>query len=154
MLRLAGTVNYKTGNYARIVEANLALPAYEPARLVRDLPDPVDASPPSLAVRRRGRVDDPFKRIPAPVYFAALAGIAVPPRGGLVRCPAHDDEHPSCSVSGTEPVWDCHACPASGAIYDLASAVLGGPTGPELRGEAFKRARAYVVEVLGEQVRP
>ena len=152
VLRLAGTVNYKTGNYARILEANLALPAYEPARLVGDLPDPTDPSPPSLTVQRRGRDgDDPFKRIPAPLYFAPLAGITVPPRGGLVRCPAHDDEHPSCSVSGAEPVWACHACPASGAIYDLASAVLGGPTGHALRGEAFRRARAYVVEVLGSR---
>jgi hypothetical protein len=49
-------------------------------------------------------------------------------------------------------VWHCHACGAGGTIYDLASAVLGGPTGHELRGEAFKRARAYVVDVLGEQV--
>jgi hypothetical protein len=29
-------------------------------------------------------------------------------------------------------------------------AVLGGPTGQELRGEAFKRAREFVVEMLGE----
>ena len=48
--------------------------------------------------------------------------------------------------------WRCHAggCGARGAIYDLASVVLGGPWGPELRGEAFKRARAYVAEVFGE----
>jgi hypothetical protein len=36
-------------------------------------------------------------------------------------------------------------------MYDLASAVLGGPTGQELRGVAFKRARAYVVEALGKE---
>ena len=35
---------------------------------------------------------------------------------------------------------------------DLASAVLGGPTGHELREEAFKRAHAYVADVLGEEV--
>jgi hypothetical protein len=39
---------------------------------------------------------------------------------------------------------------ARGAIYDLASVLLGGPWGPQLRGEAFKRARAYVVDVFGE----
>ena len=42
------------------------------------------------------------------------------------------------------------ACGARGAIYDLASVLLGGPWGPQLRGDAFKRARAYVVDVFGE----
>lgn len=151
VLRLAGTVNFKTGRYARIVEENLALPPYEPATLVGDLPDPPTPAP-SAAHRDRTAGDDPFKRIPARAYFALLAGITVPARGGLVRCPAHDDQHPSCSVSPTEPVWKCHACGAGGTIYDLASAVLGGPTGHQLRGDAFKRARAYVVEALGEEV--
>ena len=77
------------------------------------------------------------------------------PRGGLVRCPApwHADQHPSCSV-GTDstPGWKCHSgsCGAGGAIYDLASVLLGGPWGRELRGEQFKRARAYVADVFGE----
>jgi hypothetical protein len=37
-----------------------------------------------------------------------------------------------------------------GAIYDLASVLLGGPWGHDLRGEAFKRARAYVADAFGE----
>jgi hypothetical protein len=152
VLRLAGTVNFKRGQWARIIEANLALAPYEPAGLVGDLVDPPEARVPAPQTRRGGDGGeaDPFKQIPAPVYFAQLAGIPVAPRGGLVGCPAHEDEHPSCSVSPKEPVWRCHACGAGGAIYDLASVVLGGPWGPELRGEAFKRARAFVVEVLGE----
>jgi hypothetical protein len=149
VLRLAGTINYKTGRHARIIEGNLALAPYKPAGLVGDLPDPPNSTP--VGRRQDGRVDDdPYKRLPASTYFALIAGIHVPPRGGLVRCPAHEDEHPSCSVSATEPVWKCHACAAGGTIYDLASAVLGGPTGQELRGEAFKRAHAFVVEALGE----
>lgn len=152
VLRLAGTVNYKSGGYARIIEANLALSSYEPARLVGDLPDPAGTVP--KLSRRDSLVDnDRYKRLPASTYFALIAGIQVPPRGGLVRCPAHDDKHPSCSVSATEPVWKCHACGAGGTVYDLASAVLGGPTGHELRGEAFKRARALVAEVLGEEAK-
>ena len=96
-----------------------------PAMLVGDLPDPPAAA--LRAVRREGKPsEDPYKRIPATAYFPLLAGITVRPRGGLVRCPAHDDERPSCSVSATEPVWACHACGASGTVYDLASAVLGG----------------------------
>jgi hypothetical protein len=153
VLRLAGTVNFKTGRHARIIEANLALSAYDPAKLVGDLADPPrpPAEEPHAHKRTMGHGGDPYKLIPAASYFAALAGIHVPVRGGLVRCPAHDDDHPSCSVAGDHGrVWKCHACGAGGAIYDLASVVLGGPWGSELRGEAFKRARAYVVDVFGE----
>ena len=61
--------------------------------------------------------------------------------------------HPSCSV-GTDAGqgWRCHSgsCGARGAIYDLASVLLGGPHGPDLRGDAFKRARAYVADVFGD----
>jgi hypothetical protein len=40
---------------------------------------------------------------------------------------------------------------ARGAIYDLASVLVGGPWGRELRGEAFKRARTYVADVFGDR---
>jgi hypothetical protein len=153
VMRLAGTVNYKTGQYARIVEADLHLPAYRIEDLVGDLPDP---QPPTITRRAPGanRRDDPYKRIAPPEYFARLAGITVPARG-LVSCPAkgHEDRHPSCSV-GSEPGsgWCCHSgsCGARGAIYDLASVLDGGPWGRELRGEAFTRARARVREAFGE----
>ena len=154
-MRLAGTVNFKTGRYARIVHADFQMTPYSPEALVGDLPDPPWAMPRAL-----GRTPpehegaDPYKRIPPPVYFEALAGITVP-RGGLVRCPApwHADEEPSCSVS-TDPErgWCCHggSCLARGAIYDLASVLLGGPWGHRLRGEHFRNARAYVADVFGE----
>jgi hypothetical protein len=135
VLSLPGTVNFKTGNHARTIEGNLMLAPYDAGRLVGDLPDPPQAAAVEAAIQRReGRGEDPYKRVPAPKYFPLLAGISVPPRGGLVKCPAHEDEHPSCSVSATEPVSKCHACQAGGTIYDLASAVLGGPTGAELGG--------------------
>jgi hypothetical protein len=105
------------------------------------------------ARRRTGETADPYKQISPPEYFARLAGIKVPARGGLVRCPAHEDEHPSCSVGATaQRGWCCHSgcCGARGAIYDLASVLLGGPHGRALRGEAFKRARAYVADAFGE----
>jgi hypothetical protein len=152
VMRLAGTINGKTGQCARILEADFALPAYPIAQLVGDLPDPVKES--ASRARREGRSRDPYKRISPPEYFEKLAGIVVP-RDGLVSCPApaHEDEHPSCSV-GTSPEtgWCCHSgmCGARGAIYDLASVVLGGPWGRELRGEAFKRARSYVADAFGE----
>ena len=152
VMRLAGSVNGKTGAHARILEADLALPGYPIAALVGDLPDPTTRRPPRM--RQRVAYNDPYKRISPPEYFEKLAGVIVP-RDGLVCCPAagHEDRNPSCSV-GTDSSqgWRCHAggCGARGAIYDLASVLLGGPWGQELRGEAFKRARAYVADVLGE----
>ena len=150
--RLAGSVNYKTGRYARIVEADFALPGYELRDLVGDLPDPEPVAALAPRKRRSSEHDDPYKRISPPEYFEKLAGIDVP-RGGLVRCPAHDDRHPSCSVGiDSTQGWKCHSasCGAGGAIYDLASVLLGGPYGRELRGEAFLRAKAYVADVFGE----
>ena len=151
-MRLAGSVNGKTGAYARIVEADFALAPYPIAQLVGDLPDPASHAAPRP--RRPGNSTDPYKRISPPEYFEKLAGIVVP-RDGLVSCPApeHDDRNPSCSV-GASPetglVLPLGGCGARGAIYDLASVLLGGPWGHELRGEAFKRARAYVADVFGE----
>jgi len=150
VMRLAGSVNGKTGAHARILEADLALPGYPIRQLVGDLPDPATYAPahPSAGTTSA----DPYKRIGPREYFERLAGIVVP-RDGLVHCPAHEDRVPSCSV-GTDASqgWRCHAggCGARGAIYDLASVLLGGPWGPQLRGEAFKRARAYVIDAFGE----
>jgi hypothetical protein len=154
VMRLAGTVNGTTGAHARILEADLRLPGYPIAALVGDLPDPATATAPR--VWQRVENSDPYKRISPPEYFERLAGVVVP-RDGLVCCPAaaHDDRNPSCSV-GTDASqgWRCHAggCGARGAIYDLASVLLGGPWGPQLRGEAFKRARAYVIDAFGEPI--
>jgi hypothetical protein len=150
--RLAGTINGKTGAHARILEADLQLPGYPIGQLVGDLHDPY----PTIAPRtgRDGDSRDPYKRISPREYFEKLAGVVVP-RDGLVCCPAagHEDRNPSCSVGiDASQGWRCHAggCGARGAIYDLASVLLGGPWGQELRGEAFKRARAYVADVFGE----
>jgi hypothetical protein len=152
VMRLAGTVNGKTGAYARVIEADLALAAYPIGQLVGDLPDPVSPATPRVHVP--GASSDPYKRISPREYFERLAGVVVA-RDGLVCCPAagHEDRNPSCSV-GTDPSqgWCCHAggCGARGAIYDLASVLLAGPWGHELRGDAFRRARAYVVDGFGE----
>jgi hypothetical protein len=154
VMRLAGTVNYKTGQYARVVEADFALPAYPLDELVGSLPDPSPARVPEPRARRVVAGEDPYKRIAPPEYFRRLAGITVP-RGGLVSCPApgHVDRHPSCSVGPqASQGWCCHSgdCGARGAIYDLASVLLGGPWGRELRGPAFTRARARVREAFGD----
>ena len=154
VMRLAGTVNYKTGQYARVVEADFALPAYPLADLVGAQPDPSPTHRVAPSVQRAFAGEDPYKRIAPPEYFRRLAGITVP-RGGLVSCPSpgHIDRHPSCSVGAeASQGWCCHAgdCGARGAIYDLASVLLGGPWGRELRGTAFTRARARVREAFGD----
>jgi len=153
LMRLSGSVNGKTGRPARILEADFQLAPFPIEQLVGDLTDPMS---PRTARRPGRRVEhpDPYKRISPPDYFEQLAGIEVP-RDGLVSCPApgHPDKHPSCSVGQSpDQGWCCHSgnCGARGAIYDLASVLLGGPWGRELRGEQFKHARAYVADVFGE----
>jgi hypothetical protein len=96
--------------------------------------------------------DDPYKRIAPVDYFRRLAGIEVP-ASGLVRCPHpdHDNRTPSCSVGpNAASGWCCHGCHAQGAIYDLASAITGGPTGSWLRGAAFRQARERVRDAFGD----
>jgi hypothetical protein len=44
VMRLAGTVNYKTGRYARLVQVDLSLAPYLVSELVGDLPDPPSAT--------------------------------------------------------------------------------------------------------------
>jgi hypothetical protein len=150
ILRLAGTINHKSANWCRIEWADLALPGYPIATLVGDLPDPVDTRPRrvGVALERNGRED--WRRIDPPEYFERIAGLRVA-TAGWVRCPAHDDQHPSCRVyDQAERGWSCFACGAGGSIIDLAAAKLGLRTGRALRGEDYKHARAMVEEIYGE----
>ena len=151
VMRLAGTVNAKTGDLARIIWADLALAPWYLRELVGDLPEP----PTPRRTRRRVGApivhDDPYKRIAPAEYFRRLAGVDVPEHG-LVSCPSptHTDSTPSCHV-GTDAGegWCCHGCGAAGAIYDLASVLQGGPTGQWLRGEQFRHARGAVTARFG-----
>ena len=61
VMRLAGSVNGKTGAHARILEADLALPAYPIRQLVGDLPDPA----PVLASRARARENEHHRSVQA-----------------------------------------------------------------------------------------
>ena len=152
VMRLAGTVNGKTGAHARILEADLALPAYPIGQLVGDLPDPPRRSRPAPASPARARI-----RTSGSARASTSSGSPASSSRGTGSCAARP---PATRIATrrarSEPTpsqgWRCHAggCGARGAIYDLASVVLGGPWGPELRGEAFRRARAYVIDVFGE----
>jgi hypothetical protein len=147
VMRLAGTVNGKSGRYARVVYADLQRPAYEPLALLGDLEDPRESS--ARGVHRRGdRHEDRYRALALPWVYERLTGREVPARG-LVSCPhaEHPDRHPSCHIS--EDRWFCFACQAGGGVYDLASAVLGGPTGHSLRGQAFAEAARLLRETFG-----
>lgn len=156
-MRLAGTVNGKTGNHARIVCLDLALAHWDIRELVGDLPDRPDPKG-GVKPRKAGRAgvhEDPYKQIAPPEYFLRLARIEVPP-GGLVSCPNpnHEDEEPSCHVGGApDEGWCCHGCDSAGAIYDLASVMTGGPTGRGLRGAAFRDAERIVKDAYPELAR-
>ena len=85
-MRLAGTINYKTGAYARVIEADLALTAVRDRRARRRPARPLARRRRPPRTRRAVGHDDPYKRIAPPEYFQRLAGISVP-RGGLVSLP-------------------------------------------------------------------
>ena len=150
VMRLAGTVNGKSGRCARIVFADFAHAGWALDDLLGDLPPTPRAVVPGRAQTSPGH-DDPYKRIAPVEYFQCLAGIEVPGHG-LVSCPspAHRDATPSCHVGrAPDDGWCCHGCGAGGAIYDLASVLLGGPTGRWLRGAAFRCARDLVHDAFG-----
>ncbi len=151
-MRLAGTINYKRGEFARVIHADMALAPYSCQALVGDLPDPPGQNrPPKQG--RAGRSDDPYQRISPPDYFLRLANVEVPERG-KVRCPApdHEDNNPSCSVDADPHVgWWCFGCGRGGGIYQLASMLQGGPVARgTLRDEAFEAAKVFVVDHFGE----
>ena len=152
LLRIAGTTNYKTGLRARIAHIDFHHPPYNVGDLVGALPDPPGKTSARMAGQEpRPPVDDPYLAIAPPDYFGVLAGIEVP-RHGFVSCPRpdHEDRHPSCKVwPSAEQGWCCFACGVGGTVYDLAAAVEGRPSGVQLRGEDFKRARARVVDAYG-----
>lgn len=151
VLRLAGSINHKTGAYARLRWVDLHHAGYQADQIAAVLPpEPAPASAPIPARGLGARGADPYKAIHPFEYVSTLTGRAVS-SAGFVSCPHrdHEDRHPSCKVS--EEGFYCHSCGAGGAIYDCASAVLGGPTGKALRGEDFKAAVALVRERFGER---
>ena len=72
---------------------------------------------------------------------------------GYVLCPSSRHTETTASCRGWPEAaggWWCFGCGAGGAIYDLASLMLGGPTGQALGGEAFTAARQLVVDRFGQ----
>jgi RepB DNA-primase from phage plasmid/CHC2 zinc finger len=157
IMRLPGH-NRKAGRPCRIVFCDLASPAKDGERLVAGLedPDPPPPPPDSAVLRRwvRWNAADDARRIAPPVYFWLLARVAVPERGGDVRCPLpdHDERNPSCRVYPTpERGWICFGCQRGGTIYDFASLMERGPGGRRgaLRDGAYRQVRRRVHDLLG-----
>ena len=72
-------------------------------------------------------------------------------RGTEVKCPYHDDRHASGSVwQDSEGVWryKCHACDASGDVFDLQSRNSGRAVGEILKGN--RRPAERVFPTLGD----
>ena len=132
------------------VAVDFAPALLDPDQVRRALPDPEPRRECTRPARVRLSEDDELGRIPPPVYFRLLCGLAVPSRGGYVLCPLHEERTPSCMV-WVEPErgWWCFGCGRGGGIYDLASLVEGGPW----RGAWGRGARAGVWEAAGAATR-
>ena len=144
-------MNSKTGRHARILEADFQLAPYPIEQLVGDLPDPTPPAQPTTGAQSRAPGSVQADQ-PAGVLRAARRDRGAARRTGQLPAPWHPTRTRPARSGPTRQGWKCHggSCGAGGAIYDLASVLLGGPWGRELRGEQFKRARAYVADVFGE----
>ena len=81
VMRVAGTVNGKTGKYARILWADFALPPWPLRALIGDLPDPPK---PKVPPQGRGRVREPRRPVQAHRAGRVLPA-ARPDRGPAAR---------------------------------------------------------------------
>ena len=145
VMRLAGTINHKSGAWARILEADLALDPYAIDELVGDLPDP-----PGVRVRHRGvRAPHPIRtsgsrRPSTSGAWPASTSRAAGSSRARSRATA-TATRPAASAREPEQGWCCHSasCGARGAIYDLASVLDGGPWGRAAARRGLRaRARA------------
>jgi hypothetical protein len=140
-MRLPGSFNGKRGRWCRVLRADRsrALVDRDQVRKALADPDPPRPLPAPASNGYRGEGDDVLQLIDPPAYFRALAGVEVPPEGGMVKCPlpGREDAYASCQVfAEAERGW-CFGCSRGGRIYDLAGLLAGGPWGRELRHEAF-----------------
>jgi hypothetical protein len=153
VLRLAGSRHGESGRYARIVFADLWRAGYTLDELVGDLPDAQDQG--AARRERRGAQrsygDDPYERLSILEVYEALTGNQASATR-KVHCPHrdHPDPHPSCDLDEAKNCWTCRSCGRGGSVYQLASAVLGGPTNHDVHGEAFRAARRILAEHFGE----
>lgn len=92
----------------------------------------------------RGQIEA-LRDLPAPAYFASIAGVDVPENGGQVLCPLHEERTPSCKVWPDERGWYCFGCQQGGGAVELAAAVWD--LSP--RGNGFVEIVKRLGEVFG-----
>ena len=149
ILRVPGTLSHKhmppTPVQALRLEPDRRLDAID---VVGSLPDP-PAPARAMAAPAPQRHDDPLLDVAPDVYVRRLLGVEVP-RHRKVRCPFHEDRHPSLHVYDTsERGWYCFGrCRRGGTIYDLAAPLYGYAS----RGEDFLRLRVELRRLFGLEV--
>jgi len=152
ILRPPGTSNYKHTPPApvRLLASRREL-TYSLAALSHGLPeDPHDGGR-SERERRlvRSEVDRDLLAVPAAQYVRVLSG-RVPDREGKIRCPFHEDRHPSLQLYGDGGFYCFGAgCGAGGSIFDFASRLWGITP----RGAGFLELRRRLSEVLAMDAR-
>lgn len=148
ILRVPGTLSHKHDPPTRVDPVRLDLGRrVDAADVVGALPDPPARAPATpVSMPAQGRGNDPLLAIAPEVYVRRLLGVEVP-RYRKVRCPFHEDHHPSLHVYETaERGWFCFgACRRGGTIYDLAASLYGYGA----RGEDFLRLRTELRRLFG-----
>ena len=145
ILRVPGTLSHKHMPPTPVQALRL-----EPERrvevndVVGSLADP--PAPPRATPAAPQRHDDALLAIAPDVYVRRLLGVEVP-RHRKVRCPFHEDRHPSLHVYDTpQRGWYCFGrCRRGGTIYDLAAPLYGYGS----RGEDFLRLRSELRRLFG-----
>ena len=134
VLRPPHTLNHKHYPPTPVTLERLKHDRIALADLVGHLSDP---PPPIAPARSQRSSSDPLLRIPPADYVEQLTGRR-PGRNGKLRCPFHDDAHPSLHVYA-DPArgWFCFGCRRGGSVYDLGAQVWDLGT----RGRDFHELR-------------
>ena len=145
ILRPPATLNHKHSPPAPVrLLASHRRALYTLADLTSELPDDPrrEAGRPREPRPPRSGGDRDLLGIPAAEYVRVLTG-RVPDREGKIRCPFHDDRHPSLQLYADGGFY-CFGsgCGAGGSIFDFAARLWGITP----RGAGFLELRRRLVE--------
>jgi len=154
ILRVPGTLSFKSGSPRPVRLLRYSPARYRPADILAALPPAPAAPATSDAARaqRPERASDPLLRIAPAEYVRVLTG-REPGHDHKIACPLHDpDNTPSFHVYPTaQEGWTCFGCPTTngkplgGDIYTLASRLWKLPTS----GRDFVQLRERLDHMFG-----
>lgn len=125
ILRLPGTLNFKSTPPSSVTCTRLELDSYTARAIVGGLPDPPERRAPAPAAATPRPADhDALLTIPASEYVPLLTGHQVG-RDGKAICPLHDERTPSLHAYPDDQGWWCYGCQRGGTIIDLGAAIYG-----------------------------